>query len=231
MALRIIERSGALPMSWPVDPNAEFQHGMVGQLKVAGNNIVCGVSDGLFPIGIIDDVKTNAFSEPVIDEVKIAPAVATMGPGGTLISATDVVILLEKSNVIANSFSVRPIDVQLKPTNGVVVIPAGTELNYDSDNDGYADSFRIVCNYNYYVPNVPGMDSTLGSGKITVWYQRMIAQTDQYEPNQVYTVASNLFVSESGLLTTRQPTPNHPGIAIVTGPPGAVFGMLEFMWL
>jgi hypothetical protein len=35
---------------------------MIGQLGVIGNNIVCGVSDGTAPLGIIDDIKVRAFT-------------------------------------------------------------------------------------------------------------------------------------------------------------------------
>ena len=59
----------------------------------------------------------------------------------------------------------------------------------------------------------------------------MIAQTDMYETDQRYPLNANLFVSECGLLTTRQPTPDHPGVAVVTGSPSAIFGSLEFLYL
>jgi hypothetical protein len=64
-----------------------------------------------------------------------------------------------------------------------------------------------------------------------VWFTRLIAQTDQYETNQRYPINANLFVSEEGKLTTRQPSPNHPGVAIVTGTPTSVFSSLEFLWV
>jgi hypothetical protein len=57
--LRIVQTGNSLPFSFPVAPSDEFQPGQIAQLKAFGNNVVCGVSDGICPIGIIDDVKTN----------------------------------------------------------------------------------------------------------------------------------------------------------------------------
>lgn len=228
--LKLIQVGNALPTSYPVDPNAVFQPGMIAQLGVVGNNIVCGVSDGTAPLGIIDEIKTRTFSAPSIDEVVIAPAMG-IDQGGQLVSATDVKWELKNPNVYSTSFITSPISVELIPRNGVIIIPAGTVLNFDADGDGIPDSIRTVVNYTYQIPNIPGDDSTQGSGKITVWFMRMIAQTDQYETNQRYPINANLFVSENGLLTTRQPTPNHPGVALCTGSPNSIFSSLEFMWL
>ena len=47
-----------LPLQFQVDDDSTFNPGQIGQLKVAGNEIVCGTSDGTAPFGIIDDVKT-----------------------------------------------------------------------------------------------------------------------------------------------------------------------------
>ena len=230
--LRLIQVGNSLPFSYPVDPNSEFQPGMIAQLNVMGNNVVCGVSDGTVPIGIIDDVKTNSFTAPSVDEIVIAgPIAGIVGPSGALVTPNDVKIELENPNVMASSFTSDPVDVELIPRNGVIVFMAGTPLNFDADGDGIPDSIRTRVNYTYQVPNVPGDDSTQGSGRVTVWFQRIIFQTDQFETNQRYPVNANLFVSEEGKLTTRQPTPDHPGIAVVTGTPTSVFDSLEAIFL
>jgi hypothetical protein len=203
---------------------------MIGQLKVIGNNIVCGVSDGTAPLGILDDIKTRAFTAPSINEVIIAAAPG-VEHGGQLVSAVDVRAELDNPNIIPSSFITSPVDVELIPRNGVIVFPQYTPLNFDADGDGLPDSIRTVVNYTYQIPNVPGDDTTTASGKVTIWFQRMIAQTDQYETNRTYPINANLFVSERGMLSTTQPTPDHPGVAVVTGSPSAIFGTLEFMWL
>jgi len=227
--LRLVQVGNSLPFSYPVDPTAEFEPGMIAQLNLMGNNIVCGVSDGTAPIGIIDDVRTTAFYSPSIDEVVIVPAVGHL-VAGKYVSVTDVSDTLENPNILPNSF-VCDIPVYLRERNGVIVIPAGTELNYDIDGDGIPDAIRAVCSYSYQVPGVPGDDSTIGSGRVTVWFQRMIASTDKYEVGQRYPINANLFVSESGVLTTRQPSATHPVVAIVTAPPNARNQFLELLWI
>ena len=227
--LRLVQIGGSLPFSFPVDPNDEFQPGMIAQLKLMGNQIVCGVSDGTCPIGIIDDMKSSSFSTTSIDEVVIVPATGVLS-GSQWVTSSELKAELENPNIAERSF-IADVDVALIPRNGVIVIPAGTPLNFDSAGTGTPDSVRVVCSYSYQVPNVPGDDTTMGSGRITIWFQRIIAATDMYDTSVTYPLGANLFCSESGLLTTRQPTENHVSIAIVTGPPTSVAPSLEFLLL
>jgi len=206
---------------------------MIAQLTLAGLQVVCGVSDGTAPMGIIDEMKKNAFSATSIDEVVIVPAaaVATSGPGGSLITSVDIKTELVNPNVVESSFISNPVDVVLIPRNGVITFLAGTTLNFDADGDGLADSIRTVVSYTYHVPNVPGDDTTFASGRVTVWFQRMIAATDSFETNRRYPLNAPLFVSEGGMLTTRQIADDYPAVALVTGPPTSIASSLEFMWL
>lgn len=232
MTFRLIQTGNSQPFSFPVDPSSEFQPGQVAQLTVMGNNVVCGVSDGTAPIGIIDDVKTNAFNASAVDEVVIAgPIVGVPGPSGTLVTPVDVKCELANAGIDPVSFVSDPVDVELIPVNGVVIFLAGTPLNLDADGDGIPDSIRTVVSYVYQVPNVPGDDSTVGSGRVTVWFQRFIGQTDQFDTTQRYPINANLFVGEDGKLTTRQVSADHPGIALVSGTPTSVFGSIEFIFL
>jgi hypothetical protein len=231
MTLKIVQVGNSLPVSYPVDSNAEFEPGMIAQFKLSGNQIVVGVSDGRAPFGIIDDYKTRAFSAPSIDEEVIAVAPAVIEQDGRLVTATDVKWELKNPNVIPQSFVTSPVDVHLNPRNGIVTFPAGTPLNFDDNGDGLMDSIRTVVSYTYQIPNISGDDSTLASGKVTIWFQRGIFQTDKYETNQRYPLNAILFVSPNGMLTTEQPSEEHPGVAIVTGPPTALFSTLEFEWL
>ena len=215
-----------------VDNSAEFEPGQIGQLKLNGNQIVCGVSDGSAPFGIIDDIKKNAFSATSIDEEVIIPIpdVLTTTVGSNRKTIVDLKVELRHAQVSPSSFISRQIPVELIAENGVLVFLAGTTLNYDSDGDTIADALRTVVSYSYQVPNVPGDDSTMASGMVTIWFQSMLANTDQFEPNQTYPLNAPLFVSESGLLTTRQIDPSYPAVAMVTGPPGSMAGSLEFRW-
>lgn len=229
--LRLVQTGSSLPFSFPVDPNAEFQPGQIAQLNVMGNQIVCGVSDGTAPIGIIDDIKTTSFTAARIDEVIIVRSVGLIS-NGQLVTPMDLRAELENPNILERSFTTTTdIDVLLIPRNGVIIIPQGTPLNFDEEGTGTPDSVRVVVSYTYQRPNIPGDDSTQGSGRVTVWFQRIIAQTDQFETNQKYPVNANLFVSESGLLTTRMPSPNHAAVAMVTAPPNSLHESLEFIWI
>jgi len=78
---------------------------------------------------------------------------------------------------------------------------------------------------------MPGDDTTIGSNRVTIWFQRGIFSTDQFDTLQRYPLSATLFVNEEGKLTTKQITQNHPPVGIVTGPPSAMINNLEFMWV
>lgn len=229
--LKVIHTGNALPMSLSVDPTAEFEPGMFAQLGLIGNDIVAGISDGTAPLGIIDDVRTTAFTRPQVDEIVLVDAQSSViDSNGKRVSTVDVTGVLEYPNVIENSFT-STVSVILNVVNGIVTIPAGTELNYDSDGDGENDSFKLVVNYIYRIAGKPGDDTTIGSGRVTIHYQRGIYATDQFDTTQVYPINCTLFVGLDGKLTSAQPTDSHPGVALCTGPPSAAIGTLEFMLL
>lgn len=149
---------------------------------------------------------------------------------GVLVTPTDIKQELANPNIVPSSFVSNAVDVQLIPRNGVVVFIAGTPLNFSLAGTGQPDSIRTVVSYTYQRPNVPGDDSTLASGRVTVWFSRIIAQTDQYDTTARYPVNATLFVNQMGMLTTKQLTPDYPGIGIVTGPPSSITGSLEFLF-
>jgi hypothetical protein len=232
--LRIIQAGNALPFSYPVDPSSSFQAGQVGQLKLVGQDIVVGLSDGTAPLGIIDDVRTNAFTQPVVDEIVVigAPDPSLIySDGYNFYNTVDFEQNLDNAGILQTSFVADFDGLVLNPVNGILTLPAGTRLNWDSTGDGREDSVKIVCNYVYQVPSLPGDDTTVGSSRVTIWFQRGIFSTDQFDTLQRYPLSAILFVSEEGQLTTRQLTAEHPGVAMVTGPPSAMINTLEFMWL
>lgn len=224
--LRLVQVGNALPASFICDPSAEFQPGQCAELTVIGNQVMATVSNGTAPLGIIDDIKTKAFTNVSWNEVVIVPAVGVIGPGGKIITPIDIKAELSKPNVVPSSFN-STINVYLNPINGIITFLAGTELNFDLMGTGSPNAIRTIVNYTYQVSNIPGDDSTQGSGRMTVWFNRMFFQTDQYETNQQYAVRSNLFVSETGFLTSRKPSNIHPAIAMVTAPPTPMNPMIE----
>lgn len=228
--LRLIQIGNSLPLSYPVDPTATFQPGQVAQLKVMGNEIVAGVSDGTAPLGIIDDMNASAFTAPVRDEVVIIP-VLSVYDGYQTVVATDTKEELQFANIVRSSFVADIEGLTLNDINGVVTVSAGTTLNYDNDGDGTLDSIRAIVSYVYRIPNIPGDNTTLGSGRMTIWMDRGIYETTEYDTTQPYVVNATLFVNSEGKFTTKQPTASHPGVAMVTGPPTGIVNTLEFLWL
>ncbi|CAB4197105.1 hypothetical protein UFOVP1290_625 [uncultured Caudovirales phage] len=226
--LRLIQVGNALPATFICDPSAQFQPGQIAELTVIGNQVMATVSNGTAPIGIIDDIKTKAFTNVSWNEVVIVPAVGVM-QGNQLVTPIDIKAELRKPNIIPSSFT-STVSVYLNPVNGVVTFLAGTPLNFDLMGTGTPNAIRTIVNYTYQVANIPGDDSTAGSGRMTVWFSRIFLQTDQYETNQQYPVRANLFVSENGFLTTRKPSAIHPAVAMVTAPPTPSHSMLEILW-
>lgn len=184
------------------------------------------VSNGTAPIGIIDDIKTRAFTNVSWNEVRIVPAVGVPGPNNTLVTPIDIKTELNRPNILASSFN-STVNVVLNPLNGIITFLAGTPLNFDLMGTGQPNAIRTIVNYTYQVANIPGDDSTAASGRVTVWFNRMFFQTDQYETNQQYPVRANLYVSESGFLTTRRPSKIHPAVGMVTAPPTPMNPMIE----
>lgn len=230
--LKVIH-SQTMAISFPVHPSAEFEPGMLAQLMVIGNDIVCGVSDGTAPFGLIDDARTNAFTKPQVDEiVQIsvpAGSIAT-DENGKLVNTAEVNGPLDNPHIIQSSF-ISTVTVFLNYVNGIITVPVGTELNYDLDGDGINDGYKIVVNYIYRISNKPGDDTTLSSGRVSVHYVRGIYATDQYATDQVYPLNATLYCGLDGKFTTKQVNENYPGIALVTGPPSGVQNTLEFLML
>lgn len=229
MTLRLVQVGNSLPASFICDPSVEFQPGQIAELTVIGNQVMATVSNGTAPIGVIDEIRTKAFTSVSWNEVVIVPATGVAGPGGTLVTPVDIKAELRKPNITPESFN-STVDVALNPVNGVITFVAGTQLNFDMTGSGTPDAIRTIVNYTYQIANIPGDDSTAGTGRMTVWFQRMFVQTDQFESNQQYPVRANLYVSESGFLTTRKPSDIHPAVAMVTAPPTPMNSMIEFLW-
>lgn len=227
--LRLVQVGNTLPASFICDPSAEFQPGQIAELTIIGNQVMATVSNGTAPIGVIDDIKTKAFTNVSWNETIIVPAVGVLNTAGKYVTPIDIKAELKKPNIIPASFN-STVKVVLNPINGVVTFLAGTELTTDLTGSGTPNAIKTIVNYTYYVANIPGDDSTAGSLRVTVWFNRMFFQTDQFETNQQYPVRANLYVSETGFLTTRRPSNIHPAVAMVTAPPTPINPMLEVLW-
>lgn len=230
MVLRVLYTSGDVHGLWPVDPSVEFEAGMIAGLLEVGGDILATVSDGctIPPIGIIDDVKTEAFSRPSLDEPVFIAAVGVPDGYGNLISTVDVMGFLEHTNILPSTF-VASMDVLLNPRNGNIIVPAGSTLNViDPDGDPAKTGFEVLVSYAYQVPDLPGEDTTAGSGKISVHIFRGIFTTDQFDAVVEYPLGGPLYCGKDGKLTSE---PNGPIVAMTTAPPSILINEIEFMWL
>jgi hypothetical protein len=204
---------------------------MIAQLKLVGQDIVAGLSDGTAPLGIIDDARSTAFTRPSIDEIVVIKCTGILDAYGKWISTTEAKQELLNADIVPSSFVADYENLILNPVNGILTAPAGSELNFDLDGDGKPDSIKTIVNYVHKVPDLPGEDTTVGSNRITVWFMRGVYITDKFDTTQKYPLNAALFVSEEGLLTTKQATANHPAVAMCVGPPSALMNNIEFMWL
>lgn len=229
--LKIIHIGNGLPASFPVDLTSTFQPGMVGQLTIIGNDIVLGVSDGTAPIGMIDDIRSSAFTQTVYDEIVIIPGRDVFTDGYNFFNGKDTIQTLANAGIIQSSFLADYEGLVLNPVNGVLTLPEDSQLNWDADGDLKNDSVKTIVNYVYTVPSISGDDTTMGSGRITLWYSRGIYATDQYDPTQRYPLNATLFVGLDGKFTTKQWTAQSVGVALITAPPSAIQSMIELMWL
>lgn len=232
--LRILEAGNSTPWQVPVNPSATFESGCCMTLTVLGSQIMGTPSNGMSFFGIADDVKTSAFSAVSWDEEVIvtpSPSNITLNGSNQLVTINDIMKELDNPNVDGDYFISNPVPVELIPRNGVVIFPAGTPLNLDLGGTGTPDSIKTLVRYPYQIPNVVGDDTTFGSQMVTLWFQRMLFETDQFEVNQQYNVMSNLFINEKGLFTTRQIFPNSPIVAICTAPPSSINSTLQALLL
>lgn len=68
-------------------------------------------------------------------------------------------------------------------------------------------------------------------GLVSIWYETMIVQTDNYESSCRYKVGSNLYVSQDGKLTTVAPYEDAYSLGFVITPPEADNSILEMNWI
>src|SRR5208283_1857804 len=141
--LRLVNIGNSLPASHAVDPSVEFQPGQCAQLATIGNQVLVTVSNGVSPIGVIDDVKVRAFTNNSWNEVIIVPAVGVRGPSGRLVTPVDIKKELKEAHIIPHSFN-SDVDCVLNANNGVITFLKGTPLNYDMTGHGHPDSIRAV---------------------------------------------------------------------------------------
>ncbi len=181
-----------------VSPTLTAEAGMLGTIQGTTSGSPTGLpqvvlaSSGSSIIGVIDENKTTQFLATVVNEF-----VNTTGGGLT--------VNLNNANIVVGTFALGTADAVLtSATNGTVTgTTAGT------------------VSYSYVIPGKAGDDTTLASGKATLWLQNGEYATDVYEvvdnsgDAQSYDVASKLYCSVNSKLTTVTDTVNASGATVV----------------
>lgn len=219
-----------------VDPTVTFEAGQIGQLTVdpMGNTVV--TLAGSKPLGLIDDNKTTAFTQPIIGEVHYVATVAAATwytDNAHLVSDSELVFLLSSTGAVAAT-CVRGVDYSVTSyANGIfAVFLAGlidVAVPYlDMNHDGVADSVNIAMQYHFAVPGVAGQDTTLASGLVTMWFHKGEYSVSMYDSAASYAVNTKLYVGDGagghaplGVLTVAARTANTQVVGIVTQPPTA----------
>lgn len=233
--LRIIETFGNLPDCIEVDPDAVFQPGQIAGLRIRKGRALVGITDGLHPSGILDDIKSDRFR--VVAKPKESTYVVPITHLEFDLIKNEVVLTeehnveLKHTNIIAASFA-SSVAVRLDFSKGIATLPIGTACNYrlhpSVNGNGINDAVRFTVSYAYNVQNSITDDSTMGSGRATVWTKNMIADTDMYDTCREYRKYAPLFATH-GLLTTYRTTPQCKCIGVVLAPPNLETGMLRFL--
>lgn len=205
--LKIIESSNSLPQSFIVNKDAQFQPGQIAQLFLIKNNSVeCSTSDGINPIGIIDDIKTLYFSKNVIKENHTLNKsdFQSIDNNNHYKTTNDIEIRLDNGNIIDDYFHCN-IPGKLSAKRGIFTIAKNSMIQIDE--------FVTYFSYKCKISNIPGDDSTLGTNRVTVWNSSgLVFETDQFDPTQDYK-NEILYADTNGLFTSKQTYKNQCQVA------------------
>ncbi len=214
MAFKLLYENTASPQGdFLVDPNMVAEAGMVG--------VVSGTTTGS-PTGlpmVVVGFSGVAGLIGIIDENKTTQFLATVA-GEVVVSGQTT---LAHANIVSTTFAASGANISLSSaTNGTIT----------NTNTGTS-----LINYSYVIPGKAGDDTTLGSGKCTLWIQAGEFATDIYETLDTngtsvlaYNVNDALYCSANGKLTkvtTTAPT-SWTVIGRVTKAPSAANPFLNF---
>jgi len=210
MAFKLLYTTTSLPQGdFNVDPNLVAEAGLIGNVSGTLTPIVYIANSGMTSPAILG----------IIDENKTTAFAASV-VNETVVSGQTA---LSHANLVTTSFNSGTSDfVLVSAANGTVsgnVAGAGVS-------------------YSYYIPGKAGDDTTLASGKCTIWLSQGEYATDLYEIStdvavSSYTIGAPLYVSsiagQEGRLTTTNGGGTH--VATVTKAPTAGNPFLHFYWV
>jgi hypothetical protein len=225
-----IKSCGGISNTYKVDKDAQFQPGQIAQLRDNGSETaICSVCTGTRPCGIIDDVKMLHMEDIVKNEVVIG---IPNQPKGLSKLSSNLCVELNHPNIIERSYVSTQTNVELLPGLGIMTFVTGTPLNFSSKNDGVLDAIKAKVSYRYKLRNVPGDDTTISSGKVTVWdVPGMIFESNQVDLNAPYHIGMQVFVGSDGRLTTRNYFNTDPVAEVALEPNPADFENLGYWFV
>jgi hypothetical protein len=210
MAFKLLYTNLAGPQGdFLVDPTLTFEQGQIGFLTGTST----GTPTGLPMVEVANSGISNTILG-IIDDNKTTQFLAAVW-NETITSGQTT---LAHANVVSGTFIPNAALCYITDhTNGTIT------------NTGAATSV----NYSYIIPGKAGDDTTLASGKCTLWLQSGEYATDVYETmNQqgagtatVYAVGAKLYVSKNGKLT---PEVGLTVVGYVTKAPSAGNPFLNF---
>ncbi len=231
--LHLIETFNNLPSNIKVNSDTLFQPGHVVALKMKKGEAVIDICDGLHPFGIVDDIKCSharcpSWEEHVID-LKTLNIKDINYENKTVVLKQEEKIKLNHENIIQNSF-ISNISCQLSPKIGEFKLFKDTGYKF---SEIFCDKFDetklsiiFSCKYAYNIPLLD--DSTLSSGRATVWTKNMIAETDIYDITVEYHNYGILYSSQ-GLLTSKRADCQCKPIGVILRAPKVDNPMLKFL--
>jgi len=239
MTLRPIYTSGQPHGRFNVDPSATFQAGQVGMLSVDAAGLPIVTLAGTKPLGLIEDNKTAAFTQPIVGEL----LTIGVGAGSTAVLAhanvvadSELVFLLDAAG--APTAIVKPTDYTIVNTNGILTTVAagaiaGAAPYIDADGDAVLDSVNLSVNYQFALPGVAGADTTLASGLVTLHFQRGEFSVGVYDTANPYAVNDKLYVGDGAVAPLGTLTSDGAGnpqvVGICTQPPTASNPLLSLI--
>lgn len=169
-----------------VDPAATFEAGMIGKLQGTSSGSPTGL-----PQVILAGAATGNVLLGVIDDNKTTQFIATVVNEAVTTGTT----VLNHANIVVGTYTSGTANATLtSATNGTVTVTSAGNVSYS-----------------YYIPGKAGDDTTLASGKCTLWVQSGEYATDVYEVATTasgaitYTVGSPLYSSSNSKLTATDP--------------------------
>jgi len=216
--LKIIENFMNLPESFDInDLDIEFQPGQIAALKIKNKEKLITICDGLYPIGIIDDIHSSKIRKTVWRKTlfhTLRPTDLQPYNKNSAILGEDLVFNLNRKGIIKSSFSSTvhgQFDQQFNE-NGTFTLFKGNAVNIERSD-------TIIVNVSYsYNENSKLESSVIGNNKISIWTKNSIIETDMFDTSTIYPKYANLFVN-NGLFTTTRIFPESKCVGFVWASP------------